>query len=177
MTDQFKEITKVKVLDAMIAEGLTNKEAASAIGIPGNYLSMIKHPDQWPKCPAQAWVKTVNWVNSGQTLREYAVKHGKVRPDPENQPEKIPAPPDFPADRIEKGSDPLDGKGSLYVRNNPKVKTKKRSWEKVIDDYKKERGITFDPSFPEAEPDTARLKVCLDVEINLLVNGQKVQLK
>jgi hypothetical protein len=155
MTDQFKEITKVKVLDAMIAEGLTNKEAAEAIGIPDNYLSMIKHPDQWPKCPAQAWVKTVNWVNSGQTLKEYAVKHGKVRPDPENQPaEELHPPKEKPQKR---------------------PSSARRRYEKVIDDYKKEQGITFDPTFPEAEPDTARLKVCLDVEINLLVNGQKVR--
>lgn len=144
MTDQFKEITKVKVLDAMIAEGLTNKEAASAIGIPGNYLSMIKHPDQWPKCPAQAWVKTVNWVNSGQTLREYAVKHGKVRLDPE-PPQEAP--------------------------------------QKRIEELAKERKITAPLKVEKAIPspgtdftDTARLKVCLDVEINLSVNGQKVQL-
>lgn len=145
MTDQFKEITKVKVLDAMIAEGLTNKEAASAIGIPGNYLSMIKHPDQWPKCPAQAWVKTVNWVNSGQTLKEYAVKHGKVRPDPEPTQEA-------PQKRIEE------------LANKRKI-TAPLKVEKAI------------PSPGTDFTDTARLKVCLDVEINLLVNGQKVQLK
>ena len=147
MTDQFKEITKVKVLDAMIAEGLTNKEAAEAIGIPDNYLSMIKHPDQWPKCPAQAWVKTVNWLNSGQTLREYAVKHGKVRPDPE----PTQKPPTFPADRIEKGSEE----------------------RKITAPLKVEKAI---PSPGTEFTDTARLKVCLDVEINLSVNGQKVQL-
>lgn len=160
MTDQFKEITKVKVLDAMIAEGLTNKEAASAIGIPGNYLSMIKHPDQWPKCPAQAWVKTVNWVNSGQTLREYAVKHGRFKPDIDERPAEDQPPPLEPA-----------------IRVKPEALEKRRK------ELAKERKITAPLKVEKAIPspgtdftDTARLKVCLDVEINLLVNGQKVQL-
>lgn len=159
MTDQFKEITKVKVLDAMIAEGLTNKEAAEAIGIQGNYLSMIKHPDQWPKCPAQAWVKTVNWVNSGQTLKEYAVKHGKVRPDPESQPVEEPHPP-----------------------QEPVIKVKPEVIRKRIEELANKRKITAPLKVEKAEPpegdhftDTARLKVCLDVEINLSVNGQKVK--
>jgi hypothetical protein len=100
--------------------------------------------------------KALAWLNSGQTLKEYAVKHGKVRPDPENQPvEELHPPKEKPQKR---------------------PSSARRRYEKVIDDYKKEQGITFDPTFPEAEPDTARLKVCLDVEINLSVNGQKVQL-
>jgi len=155
MTDQFKEITKVKVLDAMIAEGLTNKEAADAIGIPANYLSMIKSPKMWPKCPAKAWEAALKWVNSGQTLKEYAVKHGKVRPDPE----PLKEPPQEPVLRV---------KPEALERRLKELAEKR----KITAPLKVEKAI---PS-PGAEfTDTARLKVCLDVEINLLVNGQKVK--
>lgn len=95
MNETSKSLTKLKLINAIEAEGLTNKEAAKAIGIPDNYLSMIKNPKQWPKCPARAWEMAIKWVNSGQTLREYAVKHGKVRPDPE-------PPQEAPQKRIEK---------------------------------------------------------------------------
>lgn len=160
MNDIAKENARIKVLHAIVAEQLTNKEAAAAIEIQGNYLSMIKHPKQWLKCPAHAWDTLLKWVNSGQTLREYAVKHGKFKHDIDERPAEDPPPPLEPAIRV---------KPEALEKRRKELAEK----EKITAPLKVEKAI---PAIGADFTDTARLKVCLDVEINLSVNGQKVQL-
>lgn len=145
MNDIARENIREKLVKAIESEGLTPKQAADILNVRSNYVSMIKNPSHWNKTPASAWEKALTWVNSGQTLREYAVKHGKVRLDPE-------PPQEAPQKRIEELAEK----------------------EKITAPLKVEKAI---PSPGTDFTDTARLKVCLDVEINLLVNGQKVQLK
>jgi hypothetical protein len=156
MNDIARENIREKLVKAIESEGLTLKQAADILNVLSSYVSMIKNPSHWNKTPASAWEKALAWVNSGQTLREYAVKHGKVRPDPE----PLKEPPQEPVLRV---------KPEALERRLKELAEKR----KITAPLKVEKAI---PS-PGAEfTDTARLKVCLDVEINLLVNGQKVQL-
>ena len=42
----------------------------------------------WIKCPAKAWEAASLWVNSGQSLKEYSLKHGRVFPQQQQSTEK-----------------------------------------------------------------------------------------
>lgn len=187
MNDTAKSLTKLRVLNAMKEENLSNKEAADAIGIPGNYLSMIKNPKQWPKCPAKAWEAALRWVNSGQRLLEYKEKHGKIRPKPEpKEPTGWHTPTAVEFTKL--GIDPhLLPPEAEKIKTDPEQhkpitrRQTEQEFKKMLDGIppvtaplKVEKAIP-----PEGDhfTDTARLKVCLDVEINLVVNGKRVNIR
>lgn len=81
MNDISKTNIKTKLESAMEKEGLKPTETARIFGIHPNYISMIKNPATWVKCPAKAWDEVLKWVNSGQGLTEYSEKHGHVLPE------------------------------------------------------------------------------------------------
>jgi hypothetical protein len=81
MNDISKTNIKTKLEKAMEAEGLKPSETARIFGIHPNYISMIRNPDTWTKCPASAWETVLIWVNSGQGLNEWSEKHGKFSPN------------------------------------------------------------------------------------------------
>ena len=55
-------------------------EASRHLGTPANYLSMIRNPTQWLRCPKSGWEAVYQWYNSGQKLSEFSVQHGAVSP-------------------------------------------------------------------------------------------------
>jgi len=91
MNEVVKTNIKTRLECAMEKEGLKPTETARIFGIHPNYVSMIKNPNTWVKCPQSAWESVLTWVNSGQGLLEWSEKHGKVLPE---KPEKseIPKP-------------------------------------------------------------------------------------
>jgi hypothetical protein len=78
MNDIAKTNIKTKIEKAMHVEVLTNVAAATVLGIKAEYISLIKNPKTWDKCPSSAWETVLAWVNSGQSLTEYAKKHGRI---------------------------------------------------------------------------------------------------
>jgi hypothetical protein len=78
MNDIAKTNIKTKIEKAMHVEVLTNIATATVLGIKAEYISLIKNPKTWDKCPSSAWETALAWVNSGQSLTEYAKKHGKI---------------------------------------------------------------------------------------------------
>jgi hypothetical protein len=146
MNDIVKTSIKTKLESAMARERLKPSETARIFGIHPNYVSMIKNPDTWMKCPNSAWESILTWVNSGQGLIEWSEKHGKVLPEKHEPMQEI---------VISK----VPGKKAVKT---PAIQ--KQPFE-------------VKPPVPEQQfTDTARLKVALDIEINLVVNGQKVKL-
>jgi len=80
MNDISKTNIKTKLEKAMESEDIRSSEAARIFGINPSYISMIKNPDTWVKCPISGWEEVLKWVNSGQGLKEYSEKHGKILP-------------------------------------------------------------------------------------------------
>jgi len=79
MNDVAKTNIKTRLEKALSHEVVTNQQGADFLGLNNSaYISMMKNPGQWDKCPASAWESALLWVNSGQSLREYSKKHGKV---------------------------------------------------------------------------------------------------
>lgn len=90
MNDIFKSNIKARIEKAIEKEGVNQATAAQSIGIAACYVSHIKNPENWDKVPVAAWDEASKWSNSGQTLKEYAEKKGKVMPEQEGPEEHSP---------------------------------------------------------------------------------------
>ena len=76
MNDIAKESISSKLIKALESEQLSTNDGSKILGIKAIYASMIKNPKSWHKCPLSAFETALLWVNSGETLRNYAVKNG-----------------------------------------------------------------------------------------------------
>ena len=76
-----KQNCQSRIYIALAKEDLKNSEAGEILGVAVYDLLHIKNREHWGKVSTMAWNKVLAWVNSGQTLREYAVKHGKFMPE------------------------------------------------------------------------------------------------
>jgi hypothetical protein len=81
MNDISKTNIQTKLIKALESEKIATNEAARILGTMPQYISMMKNPATWDKLPITAWESVLTWVNSGQTLKEYSEKHGKVCPE------------------------------------------------------------------------------------------------
>lgn len=152
MTEIAQTQTQTRLVKAMERERLRPSEAAQIIGIMPNYISMIKNPGMWDKCPAKAWDAVLLWINSGQTLKEYAEKHGKVLPPVKP---KVELPPKVIA--VKKAEiKPIE----VTKENKEKVETAER--------------LSKHPYFSGVKEE--HQKICIDIEINLIINGKKITL-
>jgi hypothetical protein len=70
-----------KVLLQMESEKLMNVETGKLLDINPGYLSIIKKPDQYDKCPMKAWRKMHVWYNSGSSLRDYDWRKAPEEPN------------------------------------------------------------------------------------------------
>jgi hypothetical protein len=78
MNDIAQKATADKFLSALQKEGLTKNEAGSIIGLVPAQVSYLFNEKYWSKLSNTYWDKVLAWVNSGQSLRVYSEKHGKV---------------------------------------------------------------------------------------------------
>jgi hypothetical protein len=164
ITDTQKYLVSGKLKVQRENEHIANVDAARNLGIPANYVSMICNPAQWEKCPAWAWNKANTWYNSGQKLSEYSVARSAVSSsrNDELKPEV---------------------KEKLIAETKHAMKKTAKEVQKEAqrkDDEKPIAPLAVEKNIPAPDvqfTDTARLKVALDIEINLVVNGQKVLLQ
>ena len=158
LTETQKHSISEKLNRAIEAEHIMLMEAARNLGTAANYLSMIRNTTQWHKCAKSGWEAVYQWANSGQKLSEYCPAHGRIAM-PENNELKLEA--------------------EKWMIAQMKEKMRMVVVEKPADKVKLTAPLPVDPITPEPEhhfTDTARLKVELDIEIYLVVNGQKVKI-
>jgi hypothetical protein len=80
MNDIAKTNIKEKLEKAIESEHLLNQDVAEIFGFHPSYISWFKNPKYWNSIGVTFWERVLAWVNSGQSLKEYAEKHGKVQP-------------------------------------------------------------------------------------------------
>jgi len=89
MNEIVKENIQRKLIEAMDKESLKPGQAAKFLNIIPSYISMIKNKGQWDKCPKAAWETVLLWVNTGESMKEYAEKHTefleKINPKKEKE--------------------------------------------------------------------------------------------
>lgn len=179
ITESQKHAISEKLNRAIEAEHIMLTEAARNLGTSSIYLSMIRYPKQWPRCAKSGWEAVYQWANSGQKLSEFSVQHGAVSP---RQAEELK--PEVKKVLVEEMKEELKKE---EVRQKA-IKAIQETGKIFMDEAKKKEADNISTTAPLAvesvlpEPgqqftDTARLKVALDIEINLVVNGQKVQVR
>ena len=177
MNDIAKKSISEKFTKAVQTEKLQVKDAAMAIGIMPTYASMIRNEALWGKCPIPVWDKALAWVNSGQSLKVYGEKHGHVLP-------AAPAPgvKELTPEKKDSLGRPYNGiEEALKGRQSEWTPEERKALAESMFPTKKAEKDFIQPIDPDPEvrqyTESARLKVCLDIEINLVINGQKVQVK
>lgn len=182
MKPELKKLISEHLRDSITREDLTNREAAEMLKIQPGYISLVFNEKHRDSCPANAWEKLEAWHTSRQTLKEwqhigpFTCQPLESEKDAESKPEKQP--------------EMIYGhRETIKVRveaSKPKVKQKRKTDPDKIQQEAFSKYSSTEAPFPVIPTvatsevqftDTARLKVALDIEINLVVNGQKVQVK
>jgi hypothetical protein len=148
------ELTTKKVLsehlrDAMSKEDLSTRQAAKYLNIAPYYLSMSQNKNSWSAMGKRPWERIEEWHDTRDKLSAFQIPEGE---------------------EVRKPKEKTDDQ----VKTKPEIKKEVATIAKTIpqelDPIKKKEP---EPSYQE----TQRLKVVLDIEINIVVNGQNVQVK
>lgn len=196
MNDICKQSTMERLSHKIEVEKLKTSEIGRGLGISPNYISMILNEKHWKKCPKSAWERVLNFINSGYTLSQYAEKCPAHKPEEVKEDSK----PEHPIVRVKpealearkkelaEREKPTEVKTVLVPRPielniPPEVAEKIKEADRQMDEILKERKpkVTHPLAVEAIQPkqeftDTARLKIALDIEINLVVNGHKVSM-
>lgn len=185
MKPELKKLISEHLRDSITREDLSNREAAEMLKIQPGYISLVFNEKHRDSCPANAWEKLEAWHTSRQTLKEWQnfgqyveqIKEDKTEPKetpvlpipgPENEPEKIkPVKVSKPKVKQKRKTDPDKIQAEAF-----------ESAKDIADHFGVPLMNLQDlPSYTLLPENTAHMKVALDIEINLVVNGQKVQVK
>lgn len=169
MNDVSKTNIQTRLIKALETEGISTTSAARCLGIKDTYLSMMKNPENWDKCPAHAWETVLAWVNSGQKIEEYSEKHGHVLP------EKVMPKPGMVISKVIKVDPPR--KAEPKPAPEPMIKIKPG----VLEARQKELAERKPKPAPKLYPlhavlETKHEKTIIDIEINLTINGKKIMI-
>jgi hypothetical protein len=206
MNDIAKTNTQMKLAIAMQREDLTQVEAAEALELPVLYIGCIRNKNRWDKVPDKRWEQVLRWVNSGQSLKEYAKKHGRVMPEKYEEKKEEAAKEVTIAEIQEAKQETEEHENDAMLESNERLKESimrdidlKRAEAKEIREFGKEpmvplhfykdeinraygriRELTKElESFKrpsELTADSASQKFAIDLEINILINGKKFSL-
>jgi hypothetical protein len=208
MNDISKTNIQTKLVKAMAAENIGPSETARIFGIPPTYISMMKNPQAWDKCPKSAWEAVLLWINSGQGLKEYSEKHGKVLPEkhePVLHHGTIPGSKAWRDEIAEQTGNPIQRNLIVEAKNeyapqipetikttlNEEVEFRRsmmgkeqadkaqREIDRLMNENSnliKELNMRSLPEVIKAREEGAQ-KVCIDIEINLIINGKKIEMK
>jgi len=160
MNDIAKANTKDRLNKAIESESISVNEAAQSIGIKAQYISMIRNEKMWNKCSIGAWNSVLAWINSGQSLKEYSEKHGKVLPTKHSE---------VARDEIDALRKNLSNYKPDTIKEEPRVKVKPEALEKRQKERNKEarpsKGQMVDMLIEEKELLKAKINA-IDVLLN-----------
>jgi len=149
--------------EAMNKEDLHTRATAKALNLNPCYISMAQNPKSWDSMSNPAWTRLEEWYETREPLKLFQIPDGepvftpKERYNGERK-EAVSLGLRAP-NKNKKGVDKVEKLTPPSFQNKPPVKVEIESKQ--------------EPQFTDA----VRLKVALDIEINLVVNGQKVQLR
>jgi hypothetical protein len=125
-----------KVIEALDKEMLSKNQAGPMVGINPSYLSIVVNPEKFYKCPNASWEILQKWVNSGMSIRQYAIKHGHLTTEEKKPEEVIP-------EKIFKVAPPITVKEPEPIKEKPLIKIRPRVKEaREVELKKKEERLT-----------------------------------
>lgn len=162
-----KEQISDALIEAMNKEDLHTRAAAGHLNLNPCYISMAQNPKSWDSMSNPAWVRLEEWYGTRGPIALFEIPDGEEIWKPKERyngvrkeavsmglraPNKNKEEGKKEGKKVEKSDPPP-------VQNKPPVK------------------VEIEPKQEPQFTDAVRLKVALDIEINLVVNGQKVQLR
>ena len=160
MNEIAKKATADKFLRALEKEQLSKAEAGACIGFTPANVSYLLNEKYWDRLGIY-WDKILAWVNSGQSLREYSEKHGKVLP------------PEKPVKLKITTAGELDPKAFSGKKEPPEIKAVDFTPE-MKDKIESAERLAKHPYFSDVNEEVQKIRI--DIEINLVINGQKIKL-
>lgn len=152
-----KELQRL-LKEALLAEHMYNAKAAKYLNLIPNYITMMLNHRMWDHCPAKAWNRVEEALSLGK-ISEFKIPEGE---------------------KIVDGVKAHKNKGNALIGSSDKQKSESNPEEQfeenvshLSSEEKKER-ISNLAELVVKNTQVQRLKVALDIEITLIVNGQKV---
>ena len=176
-----KKTISEHLIDALNKEDLPRREAARFLNLNPRYVTMAQNPKSWDAMGRAAWERMEAWHETRQKISEFKIPDGEEIWKPKEKDQEAPK------------RDVVKHKEGEQTRIAEAV-LKKLEEEKDLEEHSPENLDMFDqigkinrgadfivkevlPPPGDHFTDTARLKVALDIEINLVINGQKVNLR
>ena len=178
MSPELKKQISDHLIVALGHEDLPRREGAKFLNLNPCYISMAINPGYLDSLSQAAWGRLEARHNTREKISEYKIPEGEEVWQPKEKPAEVP----------KKDKDIF--KSSAKVSGPEDLSPEKKEAAGVMDEGKKPATTTRQRSkltapfaVEEKEPgpdiqftDTARLKVALDIEINLVINGQKIHI-
>lgn len=193
MTEQDKKELSCLLIEAMDREDLHTGQAARFLNLNPMYVSMARSEKSWKAIGAAPWVRIEEWARTRQKLSEFKIPEGEeiwVRPQKDET--KGEHKPQAAAETVSV-TEPLkfDDTGVLvskeqfaqysdYAQRLQALEKQTAYFEKATEYLIKENEALSRPMPPvqELHPLTGvqRTNLAIDIEINLVINGQRVRI-
>jgi hypothetical protein len=174
---------KEKLMAAIDRESLPNREAARLLNIHPCYISMIKNEKSWDGITTKVWERFNEWFQTRDLLVNFQIPEGEEIYKQKEKEVK-------PSGQFIKGiDDPMAKLLSDGIKKDKKAIKKKPSidFSQEFLNLKEKEAEFMDfvalelekikSQFKQPSPlEGIRQKLAIDIEINLVINGQKVNL-
>ena len=180
MTPELKTQISDHLIEALNKENLHTREAARFLNMNPCYISMARNPKSFDAISKSAWERLEVWHNTREKISDFKIPDGEEIWQPKERSAEAPKKDKNVVIRNEKiletdehSPENLDTQTSELSKEAQYelMATLKNTEEKLM---KADEYIRFIEEKHSKE--AARVKVALDIEINLVVNGQKVRI-
>lgn len=200
MNNLTKEQISTALIQAMEKEDLNTRAAAGYLNLNPCYISMARNSKSWDAMGKAPWVRLEEWVQTREALKSFRIPEGEEiwqpreksgEPRAESREKKAQG----TEQKAESGDQGSGSKMKLKFITAPKIEKKKKN--NALNEQAKPAythseeyvqslicKITDLTNMLEAKPaivnipipDPTRVKIAMDIEINLVVNGQRVSI-
>jgi hypothetical protein len=193
MSNLTREQISTALIQAMGKEDLNTRAAAKFLNLNPCYVSMARNPKSWDSMGKTPWVRLEEWVQTREALKLFSIPEGEEEWKPKEKAQGTEQKAQKQEQNAESGDKKAGSKIKLKFITAPIKEKKKKDTvknEEIRPAYTHSEEyvqslickITDLTNKLEAKPaienipipDPTRVKIAMDIEINLVVNGQRV---
>lgn len=199
MNEIAKKCIQDKLIAAIEKDHLKTSEAAKILDISPTYVSLIKNSDHWHKCTKAAWEAVQKWTNSGLSLKMYG-SHEELHKAIKDHNERTQKRKDYmKGDKWDDTKTPsqddlINAVKEAIITEDQKVNIVEyvdgllKGDEESIDNIARAmtdnltknpnnwRHVDYTLSKDEEAPVNEPIKVSIEIDITLSINGKKINL-
>jgi hypothetical protein len=160
--------------EAINKKDLNTRAAAKALNLNPIYISMAQNPKSWDAMGKTPWIRLEEWLNTRGPLALFNIPEGEEIWKPKEKAQEAPKKDVIKHKKAEENK-------IMDAVVKKVLEQKETEWHSPENlNPKSEAPFLAKQTIPEPGDhftDTARFKVALDIEINLVINGQKVNMR